>query len=128
MKKVIQIFVLIFMSLAVSSCYYDYIPAEDIEDPENLPEVSYADDIIPIWVGYCITNCHDGTIPPDLRNDVSYDELLDGYVVPGNANDSVLYQSLLGSDGIELMPPGDMMSDELISLVRNWINQGALNN
>lgn len=127
MKKVIQFVVLIFMSLAVSSCYYDYIPAEDIGDPENLPEVSYQDEIIPLWVEYCV-ECHNGVIPPDLRNDVSYDELLDGYVVPGNAGESILYQSLLGSDGIELMPPGAMWPDEKINLVRNWINQGALNN
>jgi hypothetical protein len=128
MKKVIQIIVLVFMSLSISSCYYDYIPAEDLgPDPEELPEVSYQDEIIPLWIEDCVI-CHDGEIPPDLRNDVSYDELLDGYVIPGNANESILYQSLLGSDGIELMPPGNIWPDDKINLVRNWINQGALDN
>lgn len=116
------------MGLIVNSCYYDvliedeYIPFDD----DNAPEVSYELDIIPLW-DECV-GCHNGTVPPNLMDDVSYSELLNGYVVPEDADSSILYKSLLGIDGIELMPPDAMWPDDKITLVRNWINQGALNN
>ena len=116
------------MSLAVSSCYYDaYI---DIEDPDGggpgETEVSYANDIIPLW-GQCV-GCHNGNEPPDLRDDVSYNELLNGYVIPGDADGSILYKSFLNLDGVPLMPPGGQWPDAKINLVKDWINQGALDN
>lgn len=114
----------------MSSCYYDsiYEPVDNGGDGGDggTDIVSYADDIIPLW-SQCV-GCHSGNEPPDLRNDVSYDELLSGYVVPGDANASVLYKSLLGIDGISLMPPGAQWPDAKINLVRDWINQGAEDN
>ncbi len=129
MKKLIQIIMLFTMALVINSCYYDAIVDDDFEpvEPEDgTPEVSYQADIIPLWV-QCV-GCHNGTEPPDLRDNVSYNELLNGYVVPGNAEASILYKSLLGIDGISLMPPGAIWPDEKIDLVKDWINQGALNN
>ena len=121
---------MVIMGVMVNSCYYDSIPEDDFEpiedDNGDAPEVSYQNDIIPLWV-QCV-GCHNGTEPPDLRDNVSYNELLNGYVVPGNADASTLYKSLLGIDGIELMPPGSIWQDSKINLVRDWINQGALNN
>ena len=120
---------IIVMGLVMNSCYYDSIIEDDfvpIEGNGEVPEVSYQTDIIPLWV-QCV-GCHNGTLPPDLRDNASYNELLNGYVVPGNADASILYKSLLGIDGIELMPPGAMWPDNNINLVRDWINQGALNN
>lgn len=120
---------MIVMGLVINSCYYDSIIEDDfvpIEDDGDIPEVSYQNDIIPLWV-QCV-GCHNGSEPPDLRDNVSYNEILNGYVVPSNADASILYKSLLGTDGIELMPPGAMWPDEKINLVRDWINQGALNN
>jgi len=129
MKKLIQIILMIIMGLVINSCYYDSIIEDDMVDipPDGEePVVSYENDIIPLWV-QCV-GCHNGNEPPDLRDNVSYEELLNGYVVPGNAEASILYKSLLGIDGIELMPPGAMWPDNKINLVRDWINQGALPN
>ena len=132
MKKLIQIIMMIVMGLMINSCYYDaiieddFVPIEGDGDGDETPIVSYQSDIIPLWV-QCV-GCHNGSEPPDLRDNVSYNELLNGYVVPGNADSSILYKSLLGIDGVELMPPGSMLPDEKITLVRDWINQGALNN
>jgi hypothetical protein len=128
MKNIIKFITIVAMGLIVNSCYYDvlieneYIPVDDA----NAPEVSYEMDIIPLW-NQCV-GCHDGTTPPNLTANVSYNELLNGYVVPEDSDSSILYKSLLGIDGIELMPPDAMWPDEKITLVRNWINQGALNN
>lgn len=132
MKKLFQFIILITVSLFMNSCYYDSI-YEPIDDGNNGNGggggepvlVSYQDDIVPLW-GQCV-GCHNGNEPPDLQNN-SYNNLLNGFVVPNDADASVLYKSLLGIDGVQLMPPGGQWPDTKINLVRDWINQGALPN
>jgi len=125
MKKLFQILMILGMSLLLNSCYYDAFP-EDLNpiDPEE--EVSYQNDIMPLWV-QCV-GCHNGNEPPDLRDEFSYDSLLNGYVIPNNADASILYKSLLGTDGVSLMPPGSKWSDSKIDLVKACIEQGAKDN
>lgn len=125
MKKLFKLLIIISVSLSFTSCYYDAFPEElDIIDPGT--DISYQDDIVPLWV-QCI-GCHKaGGDAPNMQ-DNSYNNLLNGYVVPGNANTSILYKSLLGIDGIQLMPPGSQWPDSKINLVKEWINQGAQNN
>ncbi len=125
MKKLFKILILISMSLFLSSCYYDAFPEElDPIDPDE--EVSYKIDIMPLW-GQCV-GCHNGNEPPDFRDEFSYDELLNGYVIPKNSESSILYQSLLGTNGVPLMPPGSKWPESKISLVKAWIDQGAKDN
>ena len=113
----------------MNSCYYDAFPEyEDIDDGNNGGEdtvVSYQDDIVPLW-GQCV-GCHNGNTPPKMDTD-SYTNLINGYIVKGDADASILYKSLLGTGGISLMPPGSKWPQSKIDLVKNWINQGALNN
>lgn len=125
MKNLFKILILISMGLFLNSCYYDAFP-EDLEpiDPEE--EVSYQNDIMPLWV-QCV-GCHNGNEPPDLRDENSYNSLLNGYVIPNDADASVLYKSLLGTGGVSLMPPGSKWPDSKIDLVKAWIDQGAKNN
>ena len=128
MKKLLQLVILITVSLFMNSCYYDsiYEPIDDGSGNGGEPDiVSYQNDIIPLWV-QCV-GCHNGNEPPNLEDD-SYNELLNGYVVPNDADASVLYQSLLGINGASLMPPGAQWPDSKINLVRDWINQGAEDN
>lgn len=114
----------------MNSCYYDAYPEyEDIDnggtDGPGAVEVSYATDIVPLW-SQC-TGCHGGSTPPNLKTN-SYANLLNGYVIANDANTSILYKSLLGTDGTSLMPPGSKWPDSKINLVKTWINQGAKNN
>ncbi len=129
MKKLLQLVILITVSLFMNSCYYDSIYEPIDEGPGNGGEpdiVSYQNDIIPLWA-QCV-GCHNGNEPPNLENAVSYNELLNGYVVPNDADASVLYKSLLNLDGVPLMPPGGQWPDSKINLVKDWIDQGALDN
>ncbi len=126
MKQFIKIITASVMILFLSSCYYDayYELPEDDVITEN---VSYANDIQPLWDASCVV-CHNGNVPPDLRPDTSYDALQNGWLVPGEAESSIIYQSLLGSNGVLLMPPGAQWPLSDTNLVRDWINQGALDN
>lgn len=130
MKKIFQFFILISVGLIVNACYYEAYPIYD-PDPEDPGEetVSYKNDVIPLW-SQCV-GCHKGSTPPDLRDDdthSSYDSLLNGYVVPGNSDASVLYQSLINSNNVSLMPPGTPWPQTKINTVKAWIDQGAENN
>ncbi|MCK5400884.1 MAG: hypothetical protein KAJ28_04555 [Flavobacteriaceae bacterium] len=128
MKKLFQFIIMIIMGLAINSCYYDAFPEEEIIDEPETPteDVSYQNDIMPLWA-QCV-GCHSGNEPPDLRDANSYNALKNGFVVPGDADASTLYKSLLGVGGVSLMPPGSQWPNTKINLVKDWINQGALNN
>ncbi len=132
MKKLIQLIIIISAGLFLNSCYYDTYPVEGEGPGGPTPEpedVSYSNDIIPLW-SQCV-GCHKGTTPPDLRDDdthSSYTSLLDGYVVPNDADSSILYKSLINADGVSLMPPGNKWPQAKIDLVKAWINEGAKNN
>ena len=131
MKKIYQILIILTSGLLLNSCYYDADPVyEDIDDGRTSPkEVSYTTDIIPIW-NQCV-GCHSGQTPPDMRDDSSHNSftaLMDGYIVAGDADASILYKSLIQADGVSLMPPGTPWPAAKINLVKDWINQGAKNN
>ena len=126
MKKLFQFILMISWGLFLNSWSYDAFPQEEvIESPTPTEDVSYQNDIIPLWA-QCV-GCHNGNEPPDLQNN-SYQNLLNGFVVPNDADASILYKSLLGIDGVSLMPPGSQWSSAKINLVKDWINQGAQNN
>jgi len=129
MKKLFKFLTVVGLSLFMTSCYYDAYPEEPINDGggnNGGVDISYTDQIVPLWV-QC-TGCHKaGGDEPNMQ-DNSYDNLLNGYVVPGDAEASDLYKSLLGIGGISLMPPGSKWSDSKINLVKDWIDQGAKNN
>ncbi len=95
-------------------------------DPSEAPDgVSFNEDVVPIFEANCnAAGCHNGTIPPDLRADAAYVNLIGlGYVVPGEpAESSKLYKSIDG---------GSMTvyaSDLDRSYIKKWIDEGALNN
>jgi hypothetical protein len=50
-------------------------------------------------------------------------------VIPGDAENSLLAQKILGthSEG-DIMPPGGMMKDAYIQIILEWIEAGALDN
>jgi hypothetical protein len=126
MKKLLKFKIALVGSIMImiQSCYYDEIL--DIEVP--LPDVvSFQNDLQPILNANCVV-CHSGNTAPDLRDGESYSSLLNGYVVPGDAEASILYKSLLNLDGVPLMPPVGNLSDYDISLVQNWIDNGAQDN
>lgn len=111
--------------LLLNSCYYDDIQELDPTGGGGggTTVISYQNDIVPLW-NEC-TSCHGQTKP--ILSPNSYANLLNGYVVANNANASILYKALIGN-GAPLMPPGSQWPASKINLVKNWINQGALDN
>lgn len=122
------------------------------QGPVNLPApstgetVAFGADIQPIFDAHC-TTCHRvggqadiAGIPLKLVSDVAYDLLVGQpstqqaditLVVPGDASSSLLFLKV-GSDappvGSTMPLFGARLSSADLGRIRDWINQGALNN
>jgi len=80
-------------------------------------------DIQSIFTGSNCTDCHNGTVPPDLRDGRSYQSLAAGGYVNQPGETSKLYLKLINDPGHK---PRASEADKL--KIRYWIDQGAKNN
>lgn len=88
-------------------------------------KVDFESEIKPIFAAHCLS-CH------DEENEeggfiIDRETTLD-YVIVGDADESDFFSHLVTDDEDELMPPADAenpLSQEQITLVKNWINEGA---
>jgi hypothetical protein len=100
--------------------------------------VSFSKQIVPILQGHCY-ECHLPGKPGEVASGLdmsTYDSLMKGtkfgpVIIPGNAVSSTLIILVEGrADPSINMPHGDRppLRAEDIHLLRQWINEGALNN
>ena len=117
-----KIQVLLFCCAAIlGSCRHDVVVPDS-------PEVSFSHDVQSIIIGNCAySGCHTGDEGEQFSL-ITYEEIT-GIVEKGNARDSKLYQSVNGKS-MKLMPPSPqaLLTNEQISLIYVWIEQGAKNN
>ena len=132
MKK-IYFGLLILVSLVLTNCSKDKGPVDDEPATE---EVSFANDVQPIFDRSCIS-CHPSSGNLDLTSGNSYSQLVNvaasGYsgkrVIPGDAENSILYKKIDGSEVYgSNMPLGSSLSDVEIETIEQWIEEGAKNN
>ena len=120
MKKLLKIVLVNSLTLLCFSCYYNEFP-EDVIDIDPEEDVSFANDITPIFVSYNCSQCHNAALDPDLRAGNEYNSLVPDYVVAFDADASRLY--------IQLAVEGHRDVDATsLALIEVWINQGAENN
>jgi hypothetical protein len=112
----IPIFILFF-----SSCEYEKREPIDLS---SLPdEVSFNNDIIPVFSNNCI-RCHDGSLTPDLTPENAYFDLSSGnYLNTDVPEESYLYKKISGNGSMSQYA-GEYNS----ALILKWIQQGALEN
>jgi mono/diheme cytochrome c family protein len=93
-------------------------------------EVSFSADVMPIFEADCIS-CHGSFGGWDAS---SYDSVMETgnnapVVIPGDAENSLLVQKMLGQQSIgSYMPPAGLLPIDEIQVVIDWIDQGALDN
>jgi hypothetical protein len=85
--------------------------SQSIDD--DMVEVSFSEDVWPILEKYALT-AHGGKGGVFLE---SYADIM-SYVEPGNPEGSLLYRALVG-DGMQKMPPGNPLPDELVQTIHN---------
>lgn len=113
--------------------------------PPSGQPISFANQIQPIFTASCI-DCHAGSGPPfsgitlSLEAGVSYAEIVNQpseqdaswtLVVPGDPDNSLLYLKVSSDTppvGSTMPLFGARLSANELALLRDWIEQGALNN
>ena len=104
---------------------------------KNAPAVSYSDQIKPLLTQYCL-ECHQpggkGYEKSGLSM-VNYDSLMKGtklgpVIKPGSAESSTLYRLVAGKADPSIRMPHERepLTKADIQLIKNWIDQGAMNN
>ena len=114
---------LFFMCVQLVSCYQDVIiPPVAQEAPPQF--VSYSGDLQPLWDENCaLSGCHvKGGQVPYLTEDISYEQLLGGYVNTVVPEESRLWIALNGIMMSHLPSASDRQK------VFDWIRNGAPNN
>jgi len=108
-----------------------FIRALPPEDPAEVG-VSFSRDVLPILEDRCIS-CHDGSSGDGGWDATSWDTVIDSgdngpAVIPGDVDNSLLAQKLLGTADGDPMPPLIPLSNRKIQVILDWIGQGAPNN
>ncbi|KAA9041084.1 hypothetical protein FW778_03320 [Ginsengibacter hankyongi] len=114
---------LFFTSFVLSSCYKDVIlPAVANTKPPQY--VSFSTDLQPIFTANCaLSGCHvKGSQAPYLSADVSYQQLLGGFVNTIKPEQSELYQQINGNMQVHIPNADDRRK------IYDWIRNGAPNN
>ncbi len=116
------------------------------DNDDSAAALSFSDDLIPLFARRC-TICHvDGGFADqqgiDLRlaEDDTYDQLVDQVsiqrsdltlVVPGDSQASLLFLKVSSDSppvGNRMPLGGSLLADDEIAIIRDWIDQGALDN
>ena len=101
------------------------------EDTSGSDTVSWSGDILPIFRQNSCVGCHGGNGGLSLG---TYASLMRGgvsgqAVIPSDADNSLLYRKVDGFSAGDRMPQGGARLDQdLIDMIRDWINEGALDN
>jgi hypothetical protein len=105
--------------LWISSCRHDALL------PSNIPEICFEKEVLPIFQNNCsMAGCHDG----QGESGSAYNNYMDisHGVIAGNPNGSRLYDAIIRKSGEGKMPPDKPLSLENRTIIRLWIEQGAM--
>ena len=128
--RLLSLAVLVTVVMFLESCYSDNFEPEPIIIDPGEPPVSFKDAIVPVFQTSCTQSiCHaSGAESPDLTAANAYNSLQSGgFVNTEEPTQSLLYLSLTGEGGQDIMPPTGRIED-LIQDVVVWMTQGAENN
>lgn len=124
MLKVFKIhrLVYLFMIAAVVRLITGCTHTADISD---LPEICFERDVLPVFRNSCaISGCHDGSGESDLTLNNYLD--ISHAVKAGKPFESEVYRAITAIRGEDQMPPEQPLSLENRTVIRIWIEQGAL--
>lgn len=141
MKKLIGIIIVGIGLIKISSCQHESlltkvvdpdIPSGSSDSPCDPDSVYFVNQIQPILNSNCaFSGCHGGGSAQDGVDLTTYSKIINtGDIRPFNPGGSDLYDAITETDTRKIMPPlpRSPLTAQQITLIRKWINQGALNN
>jgi len=126
MKKRSLFFIIVVLTISLSSCTYNFIVPEEVTppNPDGTP-VSFASQVQPIFAAKCI-ECHKtGGTMPDLTVGNSYNQVVPSHVNLTTPEDSNIYHFPNPSSSLHAWKK---YSSNEANLVLTWIKEGAKNN
>lgn len=106
-----------FLHILSNSCQNEGIPADQLE------KICFTEQVLPIFQNSCATSgCHDSKGEGGYVF-TNYSGIMQA-ITPGDADKSKAYQAITST--FELMPPDNPLSTEKRTIIRLWIDQGAL--
>lgn len=129
MKNKWKILLCLVFLLGFSSCYYDKEFEVVIPDIPDTQEISFSTDIEPLFSrnDKDCTQCHNESADLNLTIGNAYNSIVQGgYVDPGNAEGSLLFQRAPGQN--HPLDVGFILDTDDLALIKEWIDRGALNN
>lgn len=131
---------LIVITSMIFSCKHEPDEFGNPVNPIDTNDIAFCDpdtayfqtEVLPIFQTSCaISGCHDETTQEHEMILSSYEGIMaSGHIVPGNANESEIFEVITEEDEEDRMPPPPLprLTVDQITAIRDWINQGALNN
>ena len=102
----------------INSCQHDGIPADQMK------QICFTGEVLPIFQNSCATTgCHDAGGGESGYVFTDYTSIMKS-ITPSNANNSKAYQSIVST--FKLMPPDNALPISKRTLIRLWIDQGAI--
>lgn len=127
MKSLKYLYIFALIGFLFVGCKYDFIVPEEIIDPDdpNAEQVSFADEIVPIFAGKC-TSCHQtGGQIPDLTAANAFSSLNSARYINTTTPASSLIYTRANPNNSDSHPK---YSEAEAAKVLTWITQGAKNN
>jgi hypothetical protein len=136
-----RIALLTAMTLVLASCLKDegplYVP-KPVAPGEPIDTAYFSSEVLPILLAHCWT-CHPPMGDMDLSSEFAHSSLVGVQssnhapalrIVPGDPEGSVLWNKVNYTEvyGLGMPPDGSALSSEELATIREWIEQGALNN
>lgn len=138
--RYVPLAVLVAMAL-LGGCAKDegplFIP-KPVPPGEPIDTAYFATEVVPIFQQHCWV-CHPTMAGLDLTSNVAYTSLVGVVstnhapgvrIVPGDPMASVLWHKVSGSTdyGLNMPPNGTFLANDELQTIRDWIEQGALDN
>jgi mono/diheme cytochrome c family protein len=111
----------------------DFILSLPVSEGGGGDGVSFAATVKPAFDTYCQA-CHNESFAQGGWLSTSYDDVINSgdnapSVIPGDVENSLLAQKILGIQEIgNMMPPAKLMPEDIIQNILDWIEQGAQDN
>ncbi len=100
-------------------------------DPCDPAKIYFQQQVLPILISNCtLSGCHDDASHQEGVILTTYEKVMStGDIRPGDPQDSKLYEVIIDNDPGDRMPepPMSPLSSQQILIIRQWIEQGALN-
>ncbi len=130
--KFITLFGLLFvLGIVLHSCKHEAPTPVVLQNNTSVAgNVSFQKDVLPILQTSCASTggCHNAVSKADGYQLTSYATTMQKGIKPGDAAGSKVYQAIIETDPMELMPPGAPLLPAQKEIIKQWIDQGAKDN